>query len=175
MNIEIRRITIDDVAVLSALAKKTFYDTFTGTCTEEDMQGFLQKNYNENVLAQELENDLNFVFFIAVDKAVVGYLHFKEAYDNFEEVKKYKALELKRLYVLNTHHGKGIAQVLMDYYLNFAEENNFELVWLGVWEHNIRAQKFYEKYGFVNSGFTHDFPIGNTPQTDFWFWKFLKK
>jgi diamine N-acetyltransferase len=175
MNITIRRITIDDVAVLSALAKKTFYDTFTGTCTEADMQGFLQKYYNENVLLQELENDLNFVFFIELDKAVVGYLHFKEAYDSLEEVKKYKALELKRLYVLNTHHGKGIAQMLMDYYLNFAIENDFELVWLGVWEHNIRAQKFYEKYGFVNSGFTHDFPIGNTPQTDFWFWKFLKK
>ena len=175
MNIEIRRINVDDVAALSALAKKTFYDTFTGTCTEEDMQGFLQKYYNENVLAKELENDLNFVFFIAVDNAVVGYLHFKEAYDSFEEVKKYKALELKRLYILKTHHGKGIAQILMDYYLNFAVENNFELVWLGVWEHNIRAQKFYEKYGFVNAGFTHDFPIGNTPQTDFWFWKFLKK
>ena len=56
-----------------------------------------------------------------------------------------------------------------------ATEKKYEAVWLGVWEHNIRAQKFYGKYGFEDSGYTHDFPIGSTPQTDKWFWKFLKQ
>ena len=93
---------------------------------------------------------------------------------NFPEVKKWKALELKRIYVLTEFHGKGIAQKLMNFILDFATEKKYEVVWLGVWEHNLRAQKFYEKYGFVNSGYTHDFPIGSTPQTDFWLWKFLK-
>jgi GNAT superfamily N-acetyltransferase len=61
----------------------------------------------------------------------------------------------------------------MDFIIDYALQHKFEVLWLGVWEHNFRAQKFYEKYGFVNSGHTHDFPIGSTPQTDFWFWKFL--
>jgi diamine N-acetyltransferase len=61
----------------------------------------------------------------------------------------------------------------MNLVLKYAADHAYEVVWLGVWEHNKKAQKFYAKYGFVNSGHTHDFPIGNTPQTDQWFWKYL--
>ena len=173
MEINIRRISIDDVSTLSVIARQTFYDTFTGTCTEADMQHFLEKHYNTEQLGKELLDEETFCFFVEIDRAPVGYLHFKEDYDSFPEIKKWKALELKRIYVLKAFQGKGIAQKLMDFFLEFAGENKYEVVWLGVWEHNMRAQKFYGKYGFVNSGYTHDFPIGNTPQTDTWLWKFL--
>jgi diamine N-acetyltransferase len=175
MEINIRRINIDDVNALSALARQTFYDTFTGTCTEADMQEFLNQYYSTEQLGKELLDEEMFCFFAEMDGTPVAYLQFKEEYKNFTEIKKWKALELKRIYVLSELQGKGIAQMLMDFFLDFAVEKKYEVVWLGVWEHNVRAQKFYEKYGFVNSGFTHDFPIGNTPQTDFWFWKFLNK
>ena len=173
MEINIRRIGIDDVAALSVLARKTFYDTFTGTCTEEDMQGFLDQFYSEAQLGKELLDEEMFFFFAAAEGKPVAYLQFKEDYKNFPEIKKWKALELKRIYVLKELQGKGIAQKLMDYLLDFAVEKKYKVVWLGVWEHNLRAQKFYEKYGFTDSGYTHDFPIGSTPQTDIWLWKFL--
>lgn len=174
MEINIRRINIDDVVALSVIARRTFYDTFRGTCTEADMQSFLNQFYNEEQLGKELQDLKTFCFFAEADGVPLAYLHFKEDYTNFPEEKKWKALELKRIYVLREFHGKGIAQKLMDFILNFAVANKYEMLWLGVWEHNIRAQKFYEKYGFENSGYTHDFPIGNTPQTDTWLWKFLK-
>lgn len=173
METNIRRVTIDDVAALAKIARQTFYDTFTGTCTEEDMQLFLDQYYNEEQLGKELMDAETFCFFAEAGGKAVAYLQFKEDYTNFALIKKWKALELKRIYVLKTLHGKGIAQLLIDYFLKFAAEKKYEVVWLGVWEHNIRAQKFYEKYGFINSGHTHDFPIGNTPQTDIWLWKFL--
>jgi len=97
-----------------------------------------------------------------------------EDYSGWPLVQQWKALELKRLYVLKEFHGKKIAQELMDYFIEYATKNKYACVWLGVWEHNMRAQKFYAKYGFVNSGYTHDFPIGDTPQTDWWFWRFLQ-
>ena len=173
MEITTRRVTLDDVAALSVLAKRTFYDTFTGTCTEEDMQGFLDKFYNEAQLAKEVRDLETQCFFAEIDAVPVAYIQFREDYNNFPLMKKWKALELKRIYILKDFQGKGIAQVLMDLFLNYAAGNEYEVVWLGVWEHNLKAQKFYEKYGFVNSGHTHDFPIGNTPQTDIWLWKFL--
>jgi diamine N-acetyltransferase len=173
MEINIRRVTINDVSALSVIARQTFYDTFTGTCTEADMQSFLDQFYNKEQLSRELLDAETFCFFAEADAVPVAYLHFKEDYKNFPEIKKWKALELKRIYVLKEFHGKGIAQKLMDFILNFAAEKKYEVVWLGVWEHNVRAQKFYEKYGFINSGYTHDFPIGSTPQTDVWLWKFL--
>ena len=103
----------------------------------------------------------------------VGYLQFMEDYTGFPLMQQWKALELKRIYILKEFHGGGIAQQLMEYIFDHARRHQFEVIWLGVWEFNLRAQKFYEKYGFINSGHTHDFPIGNTPQTDFWLWKFL--
>lgn len=173
MEIQIRRVTIADVAVLARLARETFYDTFTGTCTPGDMQWFLDENYSEEKLSTELKDEEMFCFFAELDAEPVGYLQFKEDYTNFQEIRKWRALELKRIYVLKAFHGKGIAQKLMDHYLNFAREKKYEVAWLGVWEHNERAQQFYAKYGFTRSGFTHYFPIGNTPQTDVWLWKFL--
>jgi ribosomal protein S18 acetylase RimI-like enzyme len=163
----------DDAAILSSIAKQSFYDTFTGTCSEADMEGFLGEYFNETRLAKEISDENNFYFFAMIDDTPVAYLQFMEDYSGFPVIQQWKALELKRIYVLNEFHGKGIAQYLMEFILAYAYQNNYEVVWLGVWEHNLRAQKFYEKYGFVNSGYTHDFPIGNTPQTDLWLWKFL--
>ena len=173
MQITTRRATLADVVTISELAQQTFYDTFTGTCTEEDMQSFLDSYFSLQQVESELTNENDFFFIAETDGQAVGYLRFMEDYNNFPEMKKWRALELKRIYVSKEFFGKGVAQVLMDFILQYASQHKYEVVWLGVWEHNLRAQKFYEKYGFVKSGYTHDFPIGNTPQTDCWFWKFL--
>jgi len=173
MEISIRKIGIADVSAFSVLARQTFFDTFTGTCTEADMQGYLDQNYSTTQLSKELQDQTTLSFFAECGGEPIAYLQFKEDYEQFKEVSQWKALELKRIYVHRLFHGKGIAQQLMNFFLNAAKENKYEVVWLGVWEHNIRAQHFYAKYGFADSGYTHEFPIGNTPQTDKWLWKFL--
>ena len=169
----IRRVTLDDAPTLSVLSAATFYDTFTGTCTEKDMQEFLQDYFSLKQVKLELRNKNDFYFFAEIEGKPIGYLRIMEDYSNFPLMKKWKALELKRLYVNKDFHGKGIAQVLMQFAIDFATKYQYEVLWLGVWEHNYRAKKFYEKAGFLDSGYTHHFPIGNTPQTDSWLWKFL--
>ena len=173
MVIKIRRITPREAQALSDMAKLTFYDTFTGTCTEADMQHFLETYFNLQQTQKELNNPDDFFYFAEADGVPVGYLRIMEDYRSFELMEQWKALEVKRIYVLKEFQGKGIAQALMNLALDFAMTNKYEVVWLGVWEHNNRAQKFYWKYGFEKSGHTHPFPIGDTPQTDLWLWKFL--
>jgi diamine N-acetyltransferase len=173
MEISIRRITLADVKALADISRQTFYDTFHHTCTAADLENFLEEHYNEAQVTKELSNPNDFYFFAEIDNQPVGYIRFMEEYDSFSIMKKWKALELKRIYVVKEYHGKGVAQQLMDLIIDFATTKKYEVIWLGVWEHNVKAQKFYEKYGFVNSGHTHYFPIGSTPQNDFWFWKFL--
>jgi ribosomal protein S18 acetylase RimI-like enzyme len=169
----IRRATLKDAETLSMLGKQTFFDTFTGTCTDADMQQFLDDTFNLAQVNKELANENDFFFLAEIDGEPAGYIRMMEDYSHFELMKRWKALELKRIYVDKSFHGKGIAQQLIQFVENFAKENKYEVIWLGVWEHNLRAKKFYEKCGFVDSGHTHDFPIGNTPQTDNWLWKFL--
>jgi len=171
--ITIRRATLADAVKLSAISIQTFYDTFIGTCTEEDMDSFLKDYFHLKQVQLELSNENDFYYLAEQQGKAVGYLRWMEDYNNFPLMKQWKSLELKRIYVLKEFHGKGVAQQLMDFALQYASANQYQVVWLGVWEYNLRAQKFYEKYSFVNSGHTHDFPIGSTPQTDWWFWKFL--
>ncbi len=173
MQVTIRKIGLKDVEILSALAKQTFYDTFVGTCTDKDMQDFLEEYYNVEKIKSELSIEDSFNFFAEADNVPVGYIRFTEDYSDFPFMKKWKAIELKRLYLLKDFHGQGIAQQLMDLFFDHATKNNYEVAWLSVWEHNYKAQKFYGKYGFEYSGHQHPFPVGNTPQTDLWFWKFL--
>ena len=175
MEINIRKIQIEDAPTLVEMSRVTFGDTFAHTCTAEDMQYFLDHNFNLAQLEKEISNPNDLYFFITVDEKPAGYIRFMEDYTDLPIMKKWKALELKRFYILDAYHGKGIAQKLMDFFIVYAHQNKFESLWLGVWEDNFRAQKFYEKYGFQFSGYTHDFPIGSTPQTDKWFWKFLNQ
>ena len=174
MNTTIRRAILKDADVLSALSKKTFYDTFTGTCTDADMQQFLQEYFDAAVVKKELADENDYYFFIEAAGVPAGYLRLMEDYRNFPLMKQWKALELKRIYIDKPFHGTGLAQELMGFAEKFARENKFDVLWLGVWEHNNRAKRFYQKMGFEDSGHTHDFPIGNTPQRDNWLWKFLK-
>ncbi|MBK7883966.1 MAG: hypothetical protein IPJ81_09270 [Chitinophagaceae bacterium] len=96
---EIRRAKIEDAQVLSKLATDTFFDTFTGTCTDEDMSGFIEEYFNINQVKKELKDNNDFYFFAEIDSVPVGYVRFKEDYRNFPVTEKCKALELKRLYV----------------------------------------------------------------------------
>ena len=98
----------------------------------------------------------------------------KEEESDVTLIKKYKAIELKRIYVLKEYHSKKVGAALMNFALQFAAEKNYEAVWLGVWEHNLKAQAFYKKWGFVDTGATHDFPIGDTPQMDNWLIKVIE-
>lgn len=173
MKTTIRRIEPKDAEILSVLSKKTFYDTFTGTCAEEDMQQFLQEYFDIEVVKKELADANDLYFFIEVDGVAAGYMRLMEDYKNFPLMKQWKALELKRIYVEKTFHGKGLAQELMFFAEEYAKKHKYEVLWLGVWEHNNRAKRFYGKMGFKDSGHMHDFPIGNTPQRDNWLWKFF--
>ncbi len=175
MQFTITRATLSDAEALADLGATTFRDTFSGTCTDEDMQQFLDENFNLQQVTNELANEQDFYYLAIMDGKPIGYLRLMEDYSNFPLMTQWKALELKRLYVDKAFHGMGIAQDLMKFAEQLAQQNQFEVIWLGVWEHNLRAKKFYENSGFTDSGHTHDFPIGSTPQTDNWLWKFLEK
>ena len=170
--ITMRKIITADVPVLSTMAKQTFFDTFTGTCTDEDMAGFLEHFYNEGALQKEIDEGIEY-FFAERNQEPVGYLSFRDESPSFPEIKGSSAIEIKRFYVNKEHHGKGVAHAMMHFFLDHAKAQGYDVAFLGVWEFNFRAQKFYHKYGFISTEHRHDFPIGDTPQTDVYLIKFL--
>jgi ribosomal protein S18 acetylase RimI-like enzyme len=172
--INIRRASYSDAQILAELSAVTFFDTFKDTCTPDDMNGFIKSYFSIKQIRNELRNLNDFYFIGYINNKAVGYLRLKEEKSDVEIINCHKAIELKRIYVLKEYHDKKIGAALMNFALNFGAEKNFEMLWLGVWEHNERAKGFYQKFGFHDSGVTHTFPIGNTPQTDSWLYKFIK-
>jgi ribosomal protein S18 acetylase RimI-like enzyme len=173
--IKIRGANARDAALIVHLSKITFDDTFRGTCTNEDLQAFSETAFSLSLIQNELNDETDFYFIAFMNETPVGYMRLKEDYSDYPAIKKYHALELKRIYVLKEYHSLKVGAALMSYALGFASEKKFEVVWLGVWEHNERAKAFYKKWDFKDTGDKHDFPIGNTPQTDNWLIKFIKE
>ena len=174
MDITIRRGIISDSELLSKLSEQTFRDAFGHTCTESDMNSFVKQYFSKQVISQELEDTADYYFLAYLGEAAVGYMRLKEDYSDYENIRAFKALELKRIYVLNSFQGKAIGKQLLSYAEQFAIDNSFEVLWLGVWEHNEGAKKLYKQMGFEDTGDNHHFYIGENESTDNWFVKRLR-
>ena len=161
---KIRKINIDDLETLRNLSIQTFKETFEEVNTEEDMQKYLDENLSIEKLKTELENPNSEFYFAENNNEILGYLklNFKDAQtEKLEE----NHFEIERIYVLKAFLGQKIGQILFDKAIEIGREKNLEYVWLGVWEENHRAIRFYEKNGFEIFG-KHDFVLGEDVQTD---------
>jgi ribosomal protein S18 acetylase RimI-like enzyme len=61
--------------------------------------------------------------------------------------------------------GQGIGATLMKACLDEATQRGCGIIWLDVWERNLRARAFYHKWGFIEVG-TQVFQLGDDLQND---------
>ena len=164
MDINVRQVTLNDIDQLQEIGRQTFYETFAGSNTEDDMQKYLDESFSESKLTAELTEPNSEFYFAILDNKVIGYLKLNFGQSQ-TELKDDNALEIERIYVLKEFHGKKIGQILYDQAIKIARQKNADYVWLGVWEENPRAINFYKKNGFVEFD-KHIFKLGNDEQTD---------
>ncbi|MGD1940992.1 MAG: GNAT family N-acetyltransferase [Leptolyngbyaceae cyanobacterium] len=165
----IRQATLADVDPLVALSKRTFFDAFAADNASTDMELHLATQFTLDKIEQQL-TDARSVFFIAYPTSdpnnnAVGYAQLiRDApVPNFESTEK--AIELSKLYVDQAVVGQGYGSRLMQTCIDYATTQQFSMLWLGVWEHNTRAQTFYRRWGFEPVG-TQPFVLGRDVQTD---------
>lgn len=164
LEITIRKIRTIDIIELQNIGKLTFAETFSSGNSEENMKKYLEEGFSIDKLTAEL-NDPNAKFYFAeLDGKTIGYLKVNMGQSQ-TEIKDNNALEIERIYVLKEYHGKKVGQILYDKAIELAKEKNVEYVWLGVWEQNPRAIRFYEKNGFKAFD-KHIFKLGNDEQID---------
>lgn len=160
----IRKANMEDWPLLQQIGSQTFQETFADSNTEEDMQKYLHENFSDDRV-KDLLRDENTIIFLALQEGVpMGYLKVNFG-PSQTEIQDNRALEIERIYVLKQWQGKGMAKTLFNKALDIARENKLDYVWLGVWEHNPRAIRFYEKNGFVAFD-KHIFRLGTDEQTD---------
>ncbi|MGO4291240.1 GNAT family N-acetyltransferase [Chitinophaga sp. RAB17] len=153
-----------EVELLQQIARQTFQESFAADNTPENMKHYLQENLSIAKLSSEMSNPDSEFFFAMLKNQPIGYmkLNYKGAQT---EVFNSRAVELERIYVLKSHQGQKIGQLLFSHALNAANEIKAPFLWLGVWEHNTKAIAFYEKNGFFEFN-KHPFMLGDEKQTD---------
>jgi len=161
---KIRKVTIQDVEQLAKIGKRTFSETFAAENSPEDMAEYLDQGFATQKLKAELTDPNAEFYFAEQEGRVIGYLKVNSGASQ-TEIKDQNALEIERIYALKEFHGKKVGQALYEKALELAVEKSVPYIWLGVWEYNPRAIRFYEKNGFVAFD-KHVFKLGKDEQTD---------
>lgn len=168
--IEIRTASFETLENLLNLAVKIFKETFESVNNPDDFKKYMDEAFTLEQFRIEFHEKGSQFFEVANDDSLIGYARLREN----NEVDNYlgKAhIELQRIYVDAAWQGKGIANSLLRTCEDYAQNCGKEWIWLGVWEHNPKAQNFYKKHGYEKFS-EHKFMVGNDEQTD---WLMKKK
>lgn len=156
--------TPEHLPELQAISRETFTETFKEQNSPEHLNAYLEKAYNQEQLALELENPESRFYFVHSDDEVAGYLKINVGEAQSEKMGA-DSLEVERIYVKKKFHKKGLGKLLLERAFDVAAELEKKKVWLGVWEHNENAIAFYKQKGFVQTG-AHPFYMGDDKQID---------
>lgn len=163
--IEIRKAHPSEYEMLASLGRRAFQEAFGEYNSMEDMQAYLDLAFHPETIKTHLA-DPDITFLIAFFKGdPVGYSKLKRNSFPPELVNK-RCIQLERIYALQAFVGKKIGKALMEACLKIAKEENFESIWLSVWQDNQIAIKFYKQWGFKVIGYKQ-FVIGKEINDDY--------
>ncbi|MES2731836.1 MAG: GNAT family N-acetyltransferase [Bacteroidota bacterium] len=173
----LRKATPTDVGPLLQLSRQTFMEAFAAQNKPENMAAYMEDAFTEAQLAAELRDEASTFFLVfsgneLKEGNLVGYAKLRTSKMQ-PALADYRAIEIQRIYVLERMKGRKIGKLLMQTCLDTAQSQGFEVVWLGVWEHNPAAIAFYQRWGFAQFS-SYIFHFGDEDQTDLLFRKFLR-
>lgn len=157
-----RDATLADAPALAALFRDSFTATFGTLYAASDLAAFLAEFPHARWAAELTEPA--FAFRVAlIDDTPVGYAKLGPPALPIE--RRGPAIELRQLYLLDAAKGTGVAAALMDWTLATARARGAVELWLSVYLDNIRARRFYARYGFADVG-RYSFMVGTHEDED---------
>ena len=165
MDIHIRYATAADNQLLAQAGRRLFAEAFTDQNSAQNMATYLAESFSPEKQATELA-DLTSVTMIAeIDGKFAGYVRLKEEIPAVA-IRAKHPIELVRIYTEREFLSQGVGSQMMKASLEEAARRGCDVVWLGVWQHNPGAIRFYEWWGFTKAG-TQIFHLGEDMQTDY--------
>ncbi len=163
-DLTIRLASADDAPALAALGRRTFAEAFGADNTADDLATFLESTYTPALQRAELADSALTYLIVERSGTPVAFalLRAKGASPFIEDP---SAIELQRFYVDQSCHGTGVAQALMASCVETARRAGAMTLFLGVWEQNARALRFYAAQQFTEVG-RKIFQVGSDPQQD---------
>ena len=154
-----------DALMLSDLARETFVATFGALYPIADLNHYISHTYGRDLQEAELADPENQHRLAFSGDIAIGYARLGAFKLPIEPV-GVKVRELHRLYVIADAKGMGVAQKLMDWAFAAARGAGAEAMYLGVYQGNDRAQRFYARQGFEIVG-EYAFEVGQTRDPEY--------
>lgn len=164
-SVEIREVKIGEIPALVEMAQTAFVQAFTEGNKPENVSFYMNEAFTKDQFQKEFEAEGSKFFVGILDGKIIGYTKVNEV-PSQTDIHDPDSLEVARLYVLEDYLGMGLGKELLELTISKAKEKRKKYLWLGVWEKNARAIRFYEKNGLKIFG-SHPFPFGDEVQTDF--------
>ncbi|WP_099039593.1 GNAT family N-acetyltransferase [Mycobacterium neglectum] len=159
-----------DLPELAGVAAQTFPLACPATASADDIAAFIDQTLSEHRFRDYLADPDRRVLTARQDERIVGYAMLIRGLPDDEDVQRAvtarPAIELSKMYVLPDSHGAGVSSALMTAVLDEARAIGAHIVWLGVNQQNLRAQRFYRKHGFKING-TKTFRLGAGIESDY--------
>lgn len=162
MSVNYRPADLQDAAELRELFAESFVETFGHLYRPADLKEFLDTN-SEAKWHANLSDPQVAIRIAQVEGELAGFVELAPKKLPYET--SASALELRRLYLRSSAHGRGIADELMKWALEEAAARGAHELVLSVYVDNHRARRFYERYGFEAVG-RYDFMVGSQADED---------
>lgn len=164
MDISLVRCTRKHLKELIQISRRTFVEAFSHMNDPVDFQIYINTAFSEEALSNELKDPNASFYFVLLGDELAGYFKINRAGAQ-TDINEQGSLEIERIYVAKEHQGKNIGQWMMETIKELALHQGTTYLWLGVWEKNPNAIRFYQKHGFKKFG-EHPYYIGKDKQTD---------
>jgi len=165
VGLAIRRAVVADAEVLSALAARTFTETFGHLYPDQDLQAFLLEAYAVERSRIVLAHPDYAIWLLEDGGRAVGHAAAGPCGLPHPQVRQGDG-ELKRLYLLRDYQNGGWGSRLFDTALQWLQREGPRTLWIGVWSENFGAQRFYARHGFEQVG-EYEFPVGTVRDREF--------
>jgi len=158
--ISITKATAEDFQLIAGIGKISFIESHGNSAKPADINNYVDKKFNYDVIKNELEEFGNLYHIINYDNEPAGYskIIFNSPH---ADIAIKNVTKLERLYLLKKFYGLKLGAVLFNFNLELSKNNNQAGMWLYVWKENQQAIAFYKKIGFKIIG-SYDFKITET-------------
>jgi ribosomal protein S18 acetylase RimI-like enzyme len=164
MELSLHRCSSEDLDQLVLISRITFTEAFAEQNDPVDFDYYLNTALTKRSMEAELAHPHTAFYFVLQKNELVGFFKINDAKaqtDVFDET----SYELERIYLYTNYQGQGIGDWMMEQVIRLGKEAEKHYIWLGVWEKNTGAIRFYEKKGFTKFG-KHPYYIGKDKQMD---------
>lgn len=147
-NVVIRKAQKKDSDTIVDLGKKTFVETYSEIGFDETLEQHVGEKFAPQRIQEELANPMASFYLAYVNDVPVAFTKLRSDRKP-RGIENKKTLEIERIYVLREFQGLKVGWEMMEHCKQLAKQQQYDVIWLQVWQQNHRAIQFYQKAGFV--------------------------